>query len=278
MSTTDDFEDPVSPSPDAAEGFVLDLEGFEGPIDLLLTLAREQKVDIVQISILELADQYLGFVNAARRLHLEVAAEYLVMAAWLAFLKSRLLLPPPEDEEGPTGEELAAQLALRLRRLEAMRDAGSKLIARPQLHQHFHPRGAPEGLSVTNTPVFEATLYDLLTAYASLRQKAQARTLTIARTNLFSIDEAVERLSRLVGRVPDWEELQSFLPDLPQSGTDAPLLNRSALASTFVASLELAKSGRLELRQSAAYGPIFVREAAPRPVSGGPGSTSGADQ
>ncbi|MDJ0896742.1 MAG: ScpA family protein [Alphaproteobacteria bacterium] len=275
MTTTDDFEDPVSPGPDAAEGFVLDLEGFEGPIDLLLSLAREQKVDIVQISILELADQYLGFVNAARRLHLEVAAEYLVMAAWLAFLKSRLLLPPPEDEDGPSGEELAAQLALRLRRLEAMRDAGSKLVARPQLHQHFHPRGAPEGLSVTTTPVFEATLYDLLTAYASLRQKEQARTLTIARTNLFSIDEAVERLSRLVGRVPDWEELQSFLPDLPQSGVEAPLLNRSALASTFVASLELAKSGRLELRQSAAYGPIYLRKSAPRPVGPGSGGDAG---
>ncbi len=275
MSTTDDFEVPVSPEPDAAEGFVVDLDGFEGPIDLLLSLAREQKVDIVQISILELADQYLGFVNAARRLHLEVAAEYLVMAAWLAFLKSRLLLPPPEDEEGPSGAELAAQLALRLRRLEAMRDAGSKLIERPQLHQHFHPRGAPEGLSVTNTPVFEATLYDLLTAYASLRQKEQARTLTIARTNLFSIDEAVDRLSRLVGRVPDWEELQSFLPDLPQAGADAPLVNRSALASTFVASLELAKSGRLELRQSAAYGPIYLRKAAPRPVGEGPARESG---
>ncbi|CAK0751250.1 segregation and condensation protein A [uncultured Gammaproteobacteria bacterium] len=245
-------------SDDAAEQLRLDLNGFEGPIDLLLTLARERKVDITRISILDLADQYLAFITEARFLRIELAADYLVMAAWLAYLKSRLLLPEREPAEEPAAEELAAALAFQLRRLEAMRVAAGRMMARPQLGREVFDRGAPEGIEIHKTTVFEVTLYDLLQAYGQHKRRQETAVLTIAPLELFSIEDAVRRLSALLGQMPDWATLISFLP--PELGTD-PLLRRSALAATFAAILELTKAGKLELRQDQAFAPIWVRGA-----------------
>jgi segregation and condensation protein A len=234
---------------------VLDLGAYEGPIDVLLGLAREQKVDLAKISILELADQYLAFIAAARRLRLELAADYLVMAAWLAYLKSRLLLPEPQADDEPTGAEMAAALAFQLRRLEAMQEAGARLMARPQLGRDVFARGAPEGLPVVSHIRWEVTLYDLLQAYGEQRSRAGAQVLEIPAAELYSMDEALERLGALVGRLPDWRTLATFLPE----GLRGGLLERSAVAATFAASLELVRSGRLQLRQDVAFGPIWLR-------------------
>jgi segregation and condensation protein A len=233
----------------------LDLGAYEGPIDVLLGLAREQKVDLVKISILKLADQYLVFIAEARRLRLELAADYLVMAAWLAYLKSRLLLPEPPADDEPTGEEMAAALAFQLRRLEAMQQAGVRLLARPQLGRDVFKRGAPEGLPVVSRIVWEVSLYDLLKAYGEQRSRAGAQVLEIRAAELYSMEDALERLVGLVGRLPDWQTLSAFLPE----GLRGGMLERSAVASTFAASLELARSGRLQLRQDVAFGPIWVR-------------------
>lgn len=233
----------------------LDLGAYEGPIDVLLNLAREQKVDLTKISILKLADQYLAFIAEARRLRLEIAADYLVMAAWLAYLKSRLLLPEPPADDEPTGEEMAAALTFQLQRLEAMQQAGVRLMARPQLGRDVFRRGAPEGLPVVSRIVWEVTLYDLLKAYGEQRSRAGAQVLEIRAAELYSMDDALERLAKLVGRLPDWQTLSAFLPENLRSG----LHHRSALASTFAASLELARAGRLQLRQDVAFGPIWVR-------------------
>ncbi len=242
-----------SRKPDAA--FVVDLDGFEGPIDVLLTLARDQKVDLKQISILELADQYLAFVARARDLNLELAADYLVMAAWLAYLKSRLLLPDLGRPDEPTGEEMAAALAFQLRRLEAMQDAGTRLLARPRLGQDFFARGAPEARREDVVTVFEVTLYDLLKAYARHKRRDADSTLHIEAWELYSVEDALTRLRNFVGRTPEWESLARFLPP----GLKGALLRRSAVASTFAASLELVREGRLRLRQMQAFGPIYVR-------------------
>ena len=231
------------------------MDGFEGPIDVLLTLARTHKVDITKISILGLAEQYLAFIQRAHALQLEIAADYLVMAAWLAYLKSRLLLPSTDDEDEPTGAELAARLAFQLQRLEAMRKAAGEVMERPQLGQDFYARGEPDPLIVDTTTEFSATLYDLLTMYAGIRERQGASTLQISPARLYSMDDALERLGKLLGHAPDWTTLSRFLPE----GIGDDLMMRSAIASTFAASLELARQGKLQLNQSQTFAPIYVR-------------------
>ncbi|WP_284735928.1 segregation and condensation protein A [Dongia deserti] len=233
----------------------LDLDGFEGPIDVLLTLARDQKVDLKKISILELADQYLAFIARARRLRLEIAADYLVMAAWLAYLKSRLLLPEPPADGEPSGAELAAALAFQLQRLEAMQKAGQELMALPQYGRDFFGRGLPEPMKIVEKPVYKLTLYDLLKAYGNYPGRRNEGLLQIAPMNLFSMDDALHRIGEMLGQVLDWTTLQAFLPPGLQRG----LQRRAALAATFAASLELARTGRIELRQEQLFGPIYMR-------------------
>ncbi len=249
-------EDPPRRAP---RQLVLDLDGFEGPIDLLLTLARDQKVDLTRISILQLADQYLEFIRRARGLRLELAADYLVMAAWLAYLKSRLLLPEPAGPDEPSGAEMAAMLAFQLRQLEAMREAAARLMARPLLDRDVFARGAPEGLATVNKSVFQVSLFELLSAYADQRRRAGSDTLQVEPSPLYSMDEALGWLSDLVGGMPDWETMARFLPPDLRDG----LVWRSAVAATFAATLELTRQGRLQLRQAAPFGPIFLR-AVPR--------------
>ncbi len=236
---------------------VVDVDGFEGPLDLLLELARRQKVDLSRISILALAEQYLGFIEEVRKLRIELAADYLVMAAWLAYLKSKLLLPAHEDEDGElSGEAMAALLAFRLQRLEAMRDAGSRLINRNRLGRDFFSRGAPEPVIVDKTQDFQASLYDLLTAYASQRQRQSVSHVTIARRAVWSLADAREILTRLMGSFKDWTPLDSFLLQY----VPGPEQRSSAIASSFAASLELVREGKLEMRQDAAYQPLYLRE------------------
>jgi segregation and condensation protein A len=251
-----DFAD--NPQPAAAGGdyeLHLDLDGFEGPIDVLLTLARDQKVDLKKISILELADQYLAFIARARRLRLEIAADYLVMAAWLAYLKSRLLLPEPPADGEPSGAELAAALAFQLQRLEAMQKAGRELMGLPQYGRDFFGRGLPEPVQVIEKPVYKLALYDLLKAYGNYPGRRNEGLLQITPMNLFSMDDALHRIGEMLGQVLDWTTLQAFLPPGLQRG----LPRRAALAATFAASLELARTGRIELRQEGLFGPIFMR-------------------
>jgi segregation and condensation protein A len=237
---------------------VVDLDGYEGPIDVLLSLAREQKVDLARISILALADQYLAFIAARHRLRLEIAADYLVMAAWLAYLKSRLLLPEAPADDEPTGEELAAALNHRLALLAAMQQAGVQLMARPQAGRDVFLRGSPEGLATVDTPYYDLSLYELLKAYGEGRRRREGAVLTIEPTLFHSLDEALLRLARFLGQIPDWRDLTSLLPEELRGD----VFRRSALAATFAATLELARSGRLELRQDRAFGPVYVRSAA----------------
>ena len=234
---------------------ILELDGFEGPLDLLLTLARTQKVDLTEISILDLVDQYLVYINKAREIRIEVAADYLVMAAWLADLKSRLLLPREEDDEEPSAEEQALRLQLRLQRLDAMREVGARLMARDRLGRDVFTRGAPEGLTIHKTGHFDLTLYELLRAYGEVQQKASLSHITIERRPVFALEDAIKRLESLVGRTLDWSELVSFLP----KGLKDRRLIRSAIASHFAASLELAKAGVADLRQDQTFAPIQVR-------------------
>ena len=254
------FEAPRPPPPPADE-LVVDLDGYEGPIDVLLALAREQKVDLTRISILQLADQYLAFISQLRSLRLEIAADYLVMAAWLAYLKSRLLLPAPEPEDEPSGAALAAALTLQLQRLEAMQRAGARLMARPLLGRDTFARGAPEGLRVVARPAWDATLYDLLSAYGAARRRGTTSVLEIRPVELYSMDDALARLGAMLGRIPEWRTLAAFLPAELRGG----VFGRSAVAATFAASLELVRAGRLELRQDIAFGPIYLRS---RPEDG----------
>ena len=255
-TTAEPFEDERPPyaAPHQYD-LLLDLEGFEGPIDLLLTLAREQKVDLTRISILQLANQYLEFIAQARELRLEVAADYLVMAAWLAYLKSRLLLPDAAEGEEPSASELAARLAFQLQRLEAMREAAMKLMNRPQLGRDFFARGEPERIPVVQTNVFDVSLYDLLTVYGAYSHRQSATTLRIDPSELYSMDDALRRLNSLVGDLPDWVTLLSFLPP----GIRAGMMARSALATTFAATLELARTGKIQLRQTGMFGPIYIK-------------------
>jgi segregation and condensation protein A len=235
---------------------VVDVDGFEGPLDLLLTLARNQKVDITRISILALADQYLAFIEEIRRLRLELAADYLVMAAWLAYLKSRLLLPEAETDQ-PSGEELAAELAFRLRRLEAMRDAAARLANRNRLGRDVFARGAPEPVEVLKKSEFSATLYDLLSAYAARRQDQIISVVRVHQRQVWSLQDAREVLSRLVGRIGDWAPLASFLAPYMSAETRV-----TVIASSFGASLELVREGRIELRQTAPFAPLYIRDHA----------------
>jgi len=255
-SDGDGFDDAPQKSANDDE-LVLDLDGFEGPIDALLTLARDQKVDLRKISILELADQYLAFIARARRLRLELAADYLVMAAWLAYLKSRLLLPEPPADGEPTGAELAAALAFQLQRLEAMQEAGKKLMALPQFGIDFFARGEPEPARIIDVPVWDVSLFDLLKAYGTHPGRRKEGLLRIAPLNLFSMDDALRRIGEMLGQVLDWTVLRSFLPE----GLDTPLQRRAAIAATFAASLELARNGRVELRQEGNFAPIYLRRA-----------------
>lgn len=248
-------------APEGEALLVLSLEGFEGPIDLLLHLARDQKLDLARISILKLAEQYLAFIEQARELRLEVAADYLVMAAWLAYLKSRMLLPKHERsaEDEPTGEELAAALAWQLKRLESMQKAARDLLSLPQAGIHTFTRPAPEGLVTVTRDQPSAEIYDLLAAYAAIKKRTEKPpALRFAAMDLYSIEEAIERLRAMIGHMPDWTTINSFLPRGRQDG----LMGRSAIASTLLASLELAKQGLLEVRQDQNYAPIFVRRTA----------------
>lgn len=234
----------------------VDVEGFEGPLDLLLELARRQKVDLAKISILALAEQYLEFIEEVRKLRIELAADYLVMAAWLAYLKSRLLLPDEKDEDGEmSGEEMAAILAHRLQRLEAMRDAGSRLVNRNRLGRDFFARGNPEPIIVDRKREYSATMFDLLTAYAAQRQRQSVSHVTIEKRAVWSMADARSILVRLIGSFDDWTRLDSFLFQyVPE-----PKMRVSALASSFAATLELVKEGKLTIRQEVAFAPIFVK-------------------
>jgi segregation and condensation protein A len=255
-SESNDFEEDQPDALYMKGGLRLDLDGYEGPIDVLLTLARDQKVDITKISILALADQYIAFIEQAKEIRLEIAADYLVMAAWLAYLKSRLLLPASDNPDEPSGAELAARLAFQLQRLEAMQNVGQLLMGRPKMGQEFFARGAPEPFIIRKTSAFDVSLFDLLSAYADSKHRIDASVLQIAPPNLFSMEDALVRLRKLLGTVPEWTTLTNFLP----SGIKDDLVYRSAIASTFAASLELARQGKLSLRQSSTFGPIFVRD------------------
>ena len=251
-------EDKVSVSERlAAEALIVDVDGFEGPLDLLLTLSRTQKVDLRKISVLQLAHQYLAFVEKAKALRLELAADYLVMAAWLAFLKSRLLLPPDPSEEGPSGEELAAHLAFQLERLQAMRDAAARLMARDQLGRDFFARGQSEMVTRVRKVTYSATLLDLMQGYARIRTRDDFRPFVMDRDSVFTMEQALDRMRGLIGYAGDWTEISTYLPE----GWDGdPVRRRSATAATFAASLELVKEGHLEIRQSEMFAPIQLRK------------------
>ena len=255
------------PRPGAAEDesqLIVNLDGFEGPLDLLLSLARTQKVDLGRISILALAEQYLAYVTQARRLRIELAAGYLVMAAWLAYLKSRLLLPDEEpDAEEPSSTEMAAALARRLRRLAAMRDAAATLMDRPQLGQDVFAAGRAEGLPVREEALHESTLHELLRAYAAHRIRREPRRLLIELSAYHAMEDAYRRMSQLLGSTPDWETLARFLPRGTAAESDA--MARSGVASTLAASLELAREGRLQIRQLEPFGPIYLRRRREEP-------------
>lgn len=253
----DDFFD-VSATADrlSAEALVVDLGGYEGPLDLLLALGRAQKVDLRRLSILRLAEQYLAFVEAAKRLRIELAADYLVMAAWLAYLKSRLLLPPDPTEEGPSGEEMAAHLAFQLERLEAMRAAAARLMARDRLGRDVFARGAPETVTRETRVELRAGLVDLLRAYARVKTRDDFQPLHLTREPVYTMEAALERMRGLIPAAVDWIELAAWLPG---DWAGDPVKRRSAVAASFAAALELAKAGRLDLRQEAPFEPIYLR-------------------
>ena len=237
------------------EALIVDVEGFEGPLDFLLALARQQKLDLTKISMLALAEQYLIFIEQARQLRLELAADYLVMAAWLAYLKSRLLIPEVDESDEPSGEELAAMLAFRLRKLEAMRKAAGELMERPQLGKEFFLRGQPEDMSLNRKIHFSASLYDLLTSYAALRQRQSVSLVHVRKRQVWSLQEARDVLTRLVGLQPDWTPVDVILKSYLQM-TD---IRVTAMASSFAASLELVREGKLEVKQTDAFGTIYIR-------------------
>ncbi|MBB5754141.1 segregation and condensation protein A [Prosthecomicrobium pneumaticum] len=267
---TDLWETPARADATPAErALIVDVDGFEGPLDLLLALARTQKVDLARISILALAEQYLVFIEELRRLRLELAADYLVMAAWLAYLKSRLLLPEPEKGEEPSGEEMAAALAFRLRRLEAMRDAAARLVNRDRLGREVFSRGAPEPVELVRRSAYAATLYDLLTAYAAQRQRQMVSVVHVRRRQVWSLAEAREILTRMIGRMAEWTPMEVFLS--PYLARDE--IRTTVLASAFSASLELVREGKLELRQEEAFAPLELRDRI-RPV---PAAGEGGD-
>ncbi len=250
------MSDDAFDAPARSQTFVVDIDGYEGPLDLLLALVRDHKLDLAKISILELARQYLDFIEAARTLRLEIAADYLVMAAWLAFLKSKLLLPDEGNEDEPSGEELAAQLAFRLKRLEAMRAAGSQLLNRNRLGRDFFAHGMPQGIKLVRNSEYDANVYDLLKAYSLQRQRNAIDTIQFAARPVWSIQDARERLERLLGMTVDWLPIDELVAQFIES----PELSRTALASSLSAALEMTREGKAELRQEKAFAPLFVRQ------------------
>jgi segregation and condensation protein A len=259
MAEPESWDQPERISPEdrtAAEALIVDVDGFEGPLDLLLMLSRTQKVDLRRVSVLQLAEQYLAFVEQARTLRIELAADYLVMAAWLAFLKSRLLLPPEPGDPGPSAEDLAAHLAFQLERLAAMREAAARLMGRSQLGRDFFARGLPEDMEHRRTVTYTATLLDLMRAYAMIRTKDEFRPFVLDREHVYTMEQALERMRGLIGYAGDWAALTSFLPE---GWSVTPMARRSALAAHFAAVLELAKRGAVSLRQSETFAPIELR-------------------
>ncbi len=241
----------------AAEALIVDVDGYEGPLDVLLTLARTQKLDLRKISVLDLAHQYLGFVEKAKALRLELAADYLVMAAWLAFLKSRLLLPPDPTDEGPSGEELAAHLAFQLERLQAMRTASAQLMARDRLGRDFFARGQGEDVTRIRTVRYTATLLDLMQGYARVRTKDEFRPFVMDRDSIYTMEEALDRMRGLIGFAGTWGDMSSYLPEGWQVD---PKRRRSATAATLAAALQLTKEGLMEIRQTETFAPIQLRK------------------
>ncbi|SPF80302.1 segregation and condensation protein A [Pseudoprimorskyibacter insulae] len=241
----------------AAESLIVELDGYEGPLDLLLQLSRTQKVDLRKISVLDLARQYLAFVDKVKELRIELAADYLVMAAWMAFLKSRLLLPPDPEEEGPSGEDLAAHLAFQLERLQAMRDAAARLMARDQLGRDFFARAQTQQIERVRRVEYTATLLDLMQGYARIRTKDEFRPFVMDRDSVFTMEQALERMRPLIGFAGVWTDIASYIPD---GWHKDPVKWRSATAATFAASLELCKEGKAEIRQSGLFEPIQLRK------------------
>lgn len=254
----------VMEAADEGESLVLDLDGFEGPLHLLLELARKQKVDLARLSILDLAEQYINFIKTAQDLRIELAADYLVMAAWLAYLKSKLIIPRESGDAEPEVEEIAAHLAFRLERLEAMRCAVDGLMRLPQIGQTVFARGAPEGLRSRTSPIFEAEMVDLLKAYGTSRSRAAIRNHKLPKPRVMSLDDARSRLRRAVSAtgidLTEWVDLNDLLPDGQEIGVDG-VPQASVKASSLLAGLELAKEGHIELRQLKAFAPIFLRGA-----------------
>ena len=238
-----------------SDELTLSLDGWEGPLDLLLNLARAQKVDLAQISILQLVEQYLAYLTEARALKLEIAADYLVMAAWLAYLKSCLLLPK-DPEADPSPEEIALRLQMRLQRLDAMREAGARLLGRDRIGRDVFLRGAPEGLRLIRKAAWQVRDFDLFAAYGVVRARTQPALHVVHARAVMTLDEAIERVGRMIGASLDWTFLESFLP-----ATQDPQFRRSCLASSFLAMLELARRGRLEFAQEDSFGPIRLKAA-----------------
>jgi segregation and condensation protein A len=249
-------EDFDSPPVRQSDELNLTLDGWEGPLDLLLNLARAQKVDLAQISILQLVEQYLAYLAEARALKLEIAADYLVMAAWLAYLKSCLLLPK-DPEQDPSPEEIAFRLQMRLQRLDAMREAGARLLGRDRIGRDVFLRGNPEGLRLVRKSAWQVRDFDLFAAYGVVRARTQPAMHVVHARSVMTLDEAIERVGKMIGMALDWTLLETFLP-----ATDDPQLRRSALASSFLAALELARRGRLELAQDEPFAPIRLKRAA----------------
>jgi len=265
INETIKFEAALAANPE--EALVVTLDGFEGPLDLLLNLARDQKVDLAKISVLKLAEQYLAFMEKARATRLELAADYLVMAAWLTYLKSRLLFEEPSQDGEPSADQLAAALRWRLQRLAAMREASARIMARDRLGRDVFARGAPENTTVVKHFTQLDTLYDFLTAYSQHRiHRAAVRMYELARHPFFLIEEARERMERVLGHMPDWSALAQYLPSEWGHGQR----RRSALASTLVACLELARDGKLLIRQLAPFGDIFLKDRVGAPEGGKP--------
>ncbi|MGY9047144.1 chromosome segregation and condensation protein ScpA [Puniceibacterium antarcticum] len=258
MAEPDDFTPDAQSVADrlAAEALIVDVEGFEGPLDLLLNLSRTQKVDLRKVSVLQLARQYLAFVEQARALRIELAADYLVMAAWLAFLKSRLLLPPDPTEDGPSGEDLAAHLAYQLERLQAMRDVAARLMARDQLGRDFFARGESQQVERIRAVKYTATLLDLMQGYARIRTRDDFRPFVMDRDSVYTMEEALARMRCMIGFAGTWTDIATYLPD---GWHDDPVKWRSATAATFAASLELVKEGKAELRQSELFAQLQLR-------------------
>jgi segregation and condensation protein A len=256
MSDILPFETELAERGSDEPALVVDVEGFEGPLDLLLALARQQKVDLAKISVLALAEQYLAFIEAAHKLRLELAADYLVMAAWLAYLKSRLLLPEPAGPDGLSAEDMANALAWRLKRLEAFREAAGQLMALPQLKRDVFDRGDPEPVADIKHPAWTATLFDLLSAYARQRQQSALAHVRFPPRTVWSLQEAREILERLIGQAADWGRLDSFL----MAYLVEPSMRATVFASSLAATLELVREGVMEVHQQSAFAPIYLRK------------------